>query len=276
MITPRVPSVASGRADWNDLEHLDSDRDVHVAEGVHATVQLWESPEHQVVVAFYCGHAFTVEDAAGLGAYMSEHVPPGSHVFVSGLGYADGFGEALDSAVSFEIILTLLEQPPVHPEVAAVPTPDPAPAVTAPVTVTERDFDFLTGTSFEFDFEHWREVLETYDPAKPAPDAEVDSHWTMAYVMDREGSSYADVMLAGAFLTGNGWPYELASASSEEGSSEWWLLTDFKTVSWRRRDAQVEVEKRLKQEAAEESGDELMQAFLMQSAAERRTDEPHE
>jgi hypothetical protein len=94
----------------------------------------------------------------------------------------------------------------------------------------------------------------------------------MAYVMDREGSSYADVMLATAFLTGNGHAFELASAPSEDGASEWWLLTNFKTVSWRRSNEQDKVKARLEQEAAEASGDELMQAYLLPSAEKNAED----
>lgn len=268
MITPRTTHVAGARADFNELTLLD-DLDVHWTAHAHVSVRLWRAPDGSAVAHFCIGVPLNVVDAPKIA--RAQELPMKLHMIVSAPSYEDGFDDALDAAFNREATVTLLEQPTVHPEVAAVPKPEPAPAVTGPITVTERDFDFLTGTSFRFDFEHFRDVLETYAPGKSGPDAEVDPHWQMVYCMDREGSSYADIMLATAFLTGNGHAYELASAPTEDGPSEWWLLTDFKNANWRRSDEQEKVEERLKREEAEASGDELMQAYLL-PAAEKKGD----
>ncbi|MFJ3271071.1 hypothetical protein [Streptomyces sp. NPDC086776] len=265
MITSRTSHVSKARADWEELVPI-AELDLHWTENAHAAVRVWNAPDGSGVAAFYVGVPLTLADAP-LFPSRVDLPETALHLVLYAPEYEDGFDEALDAAFRGEVKITLCEKEPVHPEVAAVPMPEPAPAVTVPMTVTERDFDFLVGTSFGFDFEHFGPGLETYAPDKP-PMADVDSHWEMVYVMDRPGSSYADIMLATAFLTGNGHPYELASTENEDDEIEWWLLTDFKTASWRRSDEMNKVAERVQKEAAEASGDELLQKYLMPSAGE--------
>lgn len=272
MITPRVHFVRGARADFEELL-LDDELDLHWRDHAHAKVLLYAAPDKTVVVAFYYGHPMTVADVPRMASEfgLTDQV----HWIVSAPEFEEGFAEALDEALAGKALITLSEPAPVRPEVAAVPMPEPAPPVTVPMTITERDFNFLVGTSFGFDFEHFKNVLETYDPDKPGPMADVDSHWKMAYVLDGEGVTYADVMLATAFLKGNGHAFELASAPSpdEDKGTEWWILTDFKTASWRRSDEMDEVKKRLEREAAAASGDELAQMYHAPSASKEEEEQ---
>ncbi|MFJ4739005.1 hypothetical protein [Streptomyces sp. NPDC088775] len=269
MITPRVRSVKDARADFEELKHVD-DGDLHWDDGTHAGMRIWTSPEDQLVAHFSIGIPLTAEDAPRLSEHLG--LPVGSHLILSAASYGDDFEQALDAATDEKFSITLIEHPSEPAEVLAVPEPDPAPAVTVSLTISERDFDFFCVSSFRFDAEHFRGCLETYAPGKSAVDDEVDSHWQMAYVVDREGG-YANVMLMTAFLTAHGYPYELVGAAQDDGS-EWWVLTDFKTASWRKSDTQDEVKARLAKEHAEASGDELLKTYLMPSAD--KTKEPED
>ncbi|MEU1816029.1 hypothetical protein ABZ543_12660 [Streptomyces roseifaciens] len=261
MITPRVPAVASARADFDELEVIATDNDMHWAEGTHVLLRVWRSPDGQMVQWINMeGHTATVEDAAWMAERL--HLTPGAHFFVYASTYAEDFEQTLDKALGGDVRITLLEREPMHPEVAAVPMPDPAPAVTVSLTISEQDFDLLTHDTFHFDDERFVEMLESCAPGKTPVDDVVDSHWKMVYTIGREAGSYADVMLATAFLRAQGYTYELAT----DHDGDWWILTDFKTAMWRRHDGQKQAEARLLREKAEASGDELAKLYLADSA----------
>lgn len=262
MITPRVRSIRDGRADFEELEVV-SDGHLHLSDDRRAGVRVWRAPDGAEVVHVSTHGLITAADVESIVEPFD--LGDGGHLFLSAEAYEEGLEAALDAAVGQYVKVSLMEWEQDPPEVREVPMPDPAPAVPVTMTISEADFEFLMGTSQGFDFERASEYLEPYDEGKVPGYDEVGSHWKMMYVLDREGG-YANVMLARAFLAGNGYPYELAGAPNEDGTSAWVLLTDFKTAGWRHYDEQQKVRERLAKEKAEKSGDPLMQAYLAPSA----------
>lgn len=266
MITPPVASMKEARADFEELVPISSVLNLHLAEGVHAGVRFYQSPEGEQVVLVSCEGIPEMEAVPALVG--SVNLPSSAHLLFFAPDYPEGFDEALDAALGGGVKVTLRSDERRHPEVLAVPTPDPAPPVTVSLTISEADFNYLCENSVAFDPEVFTGMLETYAPGKDTATDSVDSHWKMAYTANTDGG-YANVMMMTAFLKGHGYAYEVASTWDDDTGSEWWVLTDFKTASWRRHDAQVEVEERLKREAAEASGDPLLQAYHMPAAVKK-------
>lgn len=264
MITPRVQSLKGARADFEELENVSDRVMMHLADGLHAGVSYYRSPEGQEVVLVTSGGDVVAAQVPEITAALE--LTPTVHLVFLASEYGPGFEEALDAALGGGAMVSLIEHAPQPAEVQAVPRPDPAPPVSISLTVSEADFNYLTSNSHPFQQE-FVERLETYAPGKNTAKDNVDTHWTVVYVVDRD-HGYANVMLATAFIKAQGFDFELAN----DPDGEWWILTDFKDAGWRRHDEQQKVQQRLAREAAEASGDDLAQQFHMDSAKKEGED----
>lgn len=242
MITPPTQSLKGCRADFDDL--VQEGEEQYQSPFLGAGVFIYRSPENQAVVMF-SGHrvgkaersveetAREIIEASGVGA--------GDHLVASVYRGPDGLDQALDTAGEGKIMITMLVRREMSEEEKAVPKPDPVPPVTVSLVMGEKDFDQLTNSSTRWNtsFEgSWAPQLDRFENMSYDYDQDPSPDWKVAYWL---GTEYSAVLLAGAFLRGQGCEYEVLWDMAENPDPQYAILTNFMTASWKQSEEQERV-----------------------------------
>lgn len=250
MITPTAPSLKDCRADFAELVMQFEDQ--HYSPTLMAHISVFRSPEDQRVVMVTGSVPPDVEcpvEEIALEIIETAGIQAGNHLVIGMARPLDGLDQALDAAGGGSATVTMLAQREMSEAEKAVPEHDPVEPITVSLVMGETDFERLTTTSTwwaaSYDNSFGR-YLENFENTSGGPDKAPSPDWKMAYWV---GPEYVNVLLAGAFLRGQHCAYEVLYDLTENPTSQYVILTDFMTASWKQADELRKIRAAAKEES---------------------------